>query len=157
MEKLQGVGLKPWMDVFGMRIEDGEEAPNRAAGKDEVKLRAPSSYPSSACCYWKQAQYHLISSTRYDSSSHSYFAFVSFSFLILKFYDKLVIDEDYCGPMGVLLFNYSEADFTVKPRDRVIEIIVQVIATQEVPGVEDLDATVRSSSRWRTSTLCTYI
>ena len=61
MEKLQGVGLKPWMDVFGMRIEDGEVAPNRAAGKDEVKLRAPSSYPSSACCYWKQAQYHLIS------------------------------------------------------------------------------------------------
>ncbi|EMS68647.1 hypothetical protein TRIUR3_29631 [Triticum urartu] len=63
MEKLQGVGLKPWMDVFGMRIADGEEAPNRAAGKDEVKLRAPSSYPSSACCYWKQAQYHLNSST----------------------------------------------------------------------------------------------
>ncbi|XP_048537123.1 uncharacterized protein LOC125515652 isoform X2 [Triticum urartu] len=65
MEKLQGVGLKPWMDVFGMRIADGEEAPNRAAGKDEVKLRAPSSYPSSACCYWKQAQYHLNSSTSY--------------------------------------------------------------------------------------------
>ncbi|VAH68618.1 unnamed protein product [Triticum turgidum subsp. durum] len=51
--------------------------------------------------------------------------------------------------MGVVLFNYSEADFTVKPRDRVIQIIVQVIATQEVPGVEDLDATVRRSPRWR--------
>ncbi|EMS61067.1 hypothetical protein TRIUR3_31291 [Triticum urartu] len=53
--------------------------------------------------------------------------------------------------MGVVLFNYPEADFTVKPRDRVIEIIVQVIATQEVPGVEDLDATVRRSPRWRTT------
>ncbi|VAI90935.1 unnamed protein product [Triticum turgidum subsp. durum] len=53
--------------------------------------------------------------------------------------------------MGVVLFNYSEADFTVKPRDRVIEIIVQVIVTQEVPGVEDLDATVRRSPRcWTT-------
>ncbi|KAF7048149.1 hypothetical protein CFC21_056959 [Triticum aestivum] len=63
MEKLQGVGLKPWMDVFGMRIADGEEAPNLAAGKDEVKLHASSSYPSSACCCWKQVQYHIISST----------------------------------------------------------------------------------------------
>ena len=59
--------------------------------------------------------------------------------------------EDYCGPMGVVLFNYSEADFTVKPRDRIIQIIVEVIATQEVPGVEDLDATVRRSPRWRTT------
>ena len=60
-----------------------------------------------------------------------------------------MIDEDYCGPMGVVLFNYSEADFTVKPRDRIIQIIVRVIATQEVPGVEDLDTTVRRSLRWR--------
>ena len=62
-----------------------------------------------------------------------------------------MIDKDYCGPMGVVLFNYSEADFTVKPRDRVIEIIVQVIATQEVTRVEDLDAIVRRSPRWRTT------
>ncbi|VAH01630.1 unnamed protein product [Triticum turgidum subsp. durum] len=53
--------------------------------------------------------------------------------------------------MGVVLFNYSEADFTVKLRDRVIQIIVQAIATQEVPGVEDLDTTVRRSPRWRTT------
>ena len=62
-----------------------------------------------------------------------------------------MIDEDYCGPMGVLLFNYSKADFSVKPCDHVIQIIVQVIATQEVPGVEDLDATIRKSPRWRTT------
>ena len=61
-----------------------------------------------------------------------------------------MIDEDYCGPVGVVLFNYSEADFTVKPRDRIIQIIVEVIVTQEVPGVEDLDATVQTSPRWRT-------
>ena len=61
-----------------------------------------------------------------------------------------MIDEDYCGPMGVVLINYWEADFTVNPRDRIIQIIVQVIVTQEVPGVEDLDATVRSP-RWRTT------
>uniref|UniRef100_A0A453JHT6 dUTP diphosphatase n=2 Tax=Aegilops tauschii subsp. strangulata TaxID=200361 RepID=A0A453JHT6_AEGTS len=62
-----------------------------------------------------------------------------------------VIDADYCGLMGIVLFNYSGADFTVKPRDRVIQMIVQVIATLEVPRVEDLDATIRRSPRWRTT------
>ncbi|KAM3310331.1 hypothetical protein ACQJBY_031177 [Aegilops geniculata] len=54
-----------------------------------------------------------------------------------------VIDADYRGPVGVVLFNHSEADFAVKPGDRVAQMIVQVIATPEVAEVEDLDATVR--------------
>uniref|UniRef100_A0A8R7U165 dUTP diphosphatase n=1 Tax=Triticum urartu TaxID=4572 RepID=A0A8R7U165_TRIUA len=54
--------------------------------------------------------------------------------------------------MGVVLFNNSEADFAVKPGDRVIQMIVQVIAMPEVAEVEDLDITVWRSSRWRTST-----
>ncbi|XBI68545.1 hypothetical protein VPH35_047734 [Triticum aestivum] len=63
-----------------------------------------------------------------------------------------VIDADYRDPMGVVLFNNSEADFAVKPGDRVIQMIVQVIAMPEVAEVEDLDITVWRSSRWRTST-----
>ncbi|XP_044367876.1 deoxyuridine 5'-triphosphate nucleotidohydrolase [Triticum aestivum] len=54
-----------------------------------------------------------------------------------------VIDADYRGPVGVVLFNHSEADFAVKPGDRVAQMIVQVIATPEVAEVEDLDATLR--------------
>ena len=50
---------------------------------------------------------------------------------------------DYCGLVGVVLFNHSETDFIVKPGDRVAQMIVQVITTPEVAEVEDLDATVR--------------
>ncbi len=30
-----------------------------------------------------------------------------------------VIDADYCGPMGVVLFNFSPADFVVEVGDHV--------------------------------------
>uniref|UniRef100_A0A452XPK9 dUTP diphosphatase n=1 Tax=Aegilops tauschii subsp. strangulata TaxID=200361 RepID=A0A452XPK9_AEGTS len=56
-----------------------------------------------------------------------------------------VIDADYRDPVGVVLFNNSEADFAVKPGDRLTQMIVQVIAMLEVAEVEDLDVTV-----WRT-------
>uniref|UniRef100_A0A8R7UZ26 dUTP diphosphatase n=1 Tax=Triticum urartu TaxID=4572 RepID=A0A8R7UZ26_TRIUA len=49
---------------------------------------------------------------------------------------------DYCGPVGIVLFNHSEADFIVKPSDRAAQMIVQVITMPEVAEVEDLDATV---------------
>uniref|UniRef100_A0A453R0R3 dUTP diphosphatase n=2 Tax=Aegilops tauschii subsp. strangulata TaxID=200361 RepID=A0A453R0R3_AEGTS len=50
---------------------------------------------------------------------------------------------DYCGLVGFVLFNHSEADFIMKPGDRAAQMIVQVIATPEVAEVEDLDVTVR--------------
>ncbi|CAN6287295.1 unnamed protein product [Urochloa humidicola] len=54
-----------------------------------------------------------------------------------------VVDADYRGPLGVILFNHSDADFAVKPGDRIAQMIIEVIATPEVAEVEDLDATVR--------------
>lgn len=54
-----------------------------------------------------------------------------------------VIDADYRGPVGVILFNHSDADFAVKPGDRIAQMIIEVIATPEVAEVEDLDATLR--------------
>ncbi|KAL5219359.1 hypothetical protein ABZP36_020043 [Zizania latifolia] len=54
-----------------------------------------------------------------------------------------VIDADYRGPVGVILFNHSDVDFIVKPGDRIAQMIIQVIVTPEVAEVEDLDATVR--------------
>ncbi|XBI27188.1 hypothetical protein VPH35_051709 [Triticum aestivum] len=54
-----------------------------------------------------------------------------------------VIEVDYRGLVGVVLFNHLEADFIVKPDDRATQMIIQVIATPEVAEVEDLYATVR--------------
>lgn len=54
-----------------------------------------------------------------------------------------VIDADYRGPVGVILFNHSDADFEVKVGDRVAQMIIERIVTPQVLEVEDLDATVR--------------
>ncbi|MCL7031396.1 hypothetical protein MKW94_029975 [Papaver nudicaule] len=56
-----------------------------------------------------------------------------------------VIDADYRGPVGVILFNHSDVDFHVKMGDRVAQLIIEKIITPEVEEVEDLDSTVRGS------------
>ncbi|XP_030950463.1 deoxyuridine 5'-triphosphate nucleotidohydrolase-like [Quercus lobata] len=54
-----------------------------------------------------------------------------------------VIDADYRGPVGVILFNHSDVDFEVKVGDRIARLIIEKILTPDVIEVEDLDATVR--------------
>ncbi|KAI4964658.1 hypothetical protein ZWY2020_060032, partial [Hordeum vulgare] len=49
------------------------------------------------------------------------------------------------APVGITLFNLSESDFAVRPGDRVVQMIVQVIATPDVAEVKDLDATLQRS------------
>jgi len=56
-----------------------------------------------------------------------------------------VVDEDYRGEVGVVLFNHSEEDFHVKAGDRVAQLILERIATPEVLEVDDLDETVRGA------------
>ncbi|CAL1355933.1 unnamed protein product [Linum trigynum] len=54
-----------------------------------------------------------------------------------------VIDADYRGSVGIILFNHSDVDFEVKQGDRIAQLIIEKIVTPEVVEVEDLDATVR--------------
>ncbi|KAL0017198.1 hypothetical protein SO802_004267 [Lithocarpus litseifolius] len=54
-----------------------------------------------------------------------------------------VIDADYRGPVGVILFNHSDVDFKVKVGDRIAQLIIEKIMIPDVIEVEDLDATVR--------------
>nr|GME21231.1 deoxyuridine 5'-triphosphate nucleotidohydrolase [Ipomoea batatas] len=56
-----------------------------------------------------------------------------------------VIDADYRGAVGVILFNHSDVDFEVKVGDRIAQLIIQNIVTPEVEEVDDLDSTVRGS------------
>ncbi|XP_058080545.1 deoxyuridine 5'-triphosphate nucleotidohydrolase-like [Magnolia sinica] len=56
-----------------------------------------------------------------------------------------VIDADYRGPVGVILFNHSDVDFEVKPGDRIAQLIIEMIMTPEVLEVDDLDSTVRGN------------
>lgn len=47
-----------------------------------------------------------------------------------------VIDSDYRGPVFVLLFNHSDADFTVEAGDRVAQLILEKVEYSEVVEVE---------------------
>ncbi|KAK8964529.1 hypothetical protein KSP40_PGU021491 [Platanthera guangdongensis] len=56
-----------------------------------------------------------------------------------------VIDADYRGSIGVMLFNHSDADFEVKRGDRIAQMIIEKIMLPEVVEIDDLDSTVRGS------------
>lgn len=56
-----------------------------------------------------------------------------------------VIDADYRGPLGVVLFNFGEQSFMVKPGDRIAQLVLERCETPEVLEVADLDATQRGS------------
>ncbi|XP_026435990.1 deoxyuridine 5'-triphosphate nucleotidohydrolase-like [Papaver somniferum] len=56
-----------------------------------------------------------------------------------------VIDVNYRGAVGVILFNHSDVDFQFKMGDRVAQLIIQKIITPVVEEAEDFDSTVRGS------------
>ncbi|XP_022768957.1 deoxyuridine 5'-triphosphate nucleotidohydrolase-like [Durio zibethinus] len=56
-----------------------------------------------------------------------------------------VIDADYRGPLGVILFNHSDVDFEVKVGDRIALLIIEKIMTPDVLEVEELDSTARGA------------
>eukprot|EP00798_Chlamydomonas_sp_ICE-L_P017737 gene17737-24097_t len=55
-----------------------------------------------------------------------------------------VIDEDYRGPVKVLLFNHSSTDcLKVEIGDRIAQLVLEVIRTPDVVVVDTLDETTR--------------
>jgi dUTP pyrophosphatase len=56
-----------------------------------------------------------------------------------------VIDADYRGEVGVILFNFGKKDFEIKEGDRIAQLVLEKIALAEVEEVQDLDETLRGS------------
>jgi len=56
-----------------------------------------------------------------------------------------VIDADYRGAVGVVLFNFSNVEFAIKRGDRIAQLILERIETPEVVVTDDLDATERAA------------
>ena len=50
-----------------------------------------------------------------------------------------VIDADYRGNVGVVIFNHSDQDITVSQGDRVAQLILEKCSTPDVEDVEDDD------------------
>ncbi len=56
-----------------------------------------------------------------------------------------VIDYDYRGNVGVILFNFSDKDFQISPGDRIAQLILERISMASVVEVADLDDTTRGA------------
>ncbi|XP_042522934.1 deoxyuridine 5'-triphosphate nucleotidohydrolase, mitochondrial-like [Dipodomys spectabilis] len=56
-----------------------------------------------------------------------------------------VIDEDYRGNVGVILFNFYKEKFEVKKGDRIAQLICEQIFYPEIEEVQVLDHTERGS------------
>ncbi|CEG41125.1 deoxyuridine 5-triphosphate nucleotidohydrolase [Plasmopara halstedii] len=56
-----------------------------------------------------------------------------------------VIDADYRGNVGVILFNHSNEDFIVKRGDRVAQLILEKIEYPEVQEVTEIEDTERGA------------
>ncbi|XP_037102655.1 deoxyuridine 5'-triphosphate nucleotidohydrolase, mitochondrial isoform X2 [Syngnathus acus] len=56
-----------------------------------------------------------------------------------------VIDEDYRGNVGVVLFNFSKQTFEVKKGDRIAQLVCERIAYPELIEEERLDDTERGT------------
>ncbi|XP_068236259.1 deoxyuridine 5'-triphosphate nucleotidohydrolase, mitochondrial-like [Palaemon carinicauda] len=54
-----------------------------------------------------------------------------------------VIDRDYRGNVGVVLFNHAKVDYDVKKGDRVAQLICEKIFYPEVEEVQELNDTDR--------------
>ena len=56
-----------------------------------------------------------------------------------------VVDLDYCGKVGVFLFNHGDQDFEVKMGDRIAQLILEKIDTPPVEEVQGLEDTKRGT------------
>mmetsp|Transcript_5138 Transcript_5138/g.15367 ORF Transcript_5138/g.15367 Transcript_5138/m.15367 type:complete len:176 (-) Transcript_5138:779-1306(-) len=55
-----------------------------------------------------------------------------------------VVDSDYRGNIGVVLFNHGPTDFKVERGDRIAQMILERIYTPQVEEVDELDKTERN-------------
>lgn len=54
-----------------------------------------------------------------------------------------VIDQDYRGNVGVILFNHSDTDFDIKKGDRIAQLICERIVYPNLVHVDSLTETAR--------------
>ena len=62
-----------------------------------------------------------------------------------------VIDSDYRGEIGVVLFNFSEEEFCINMGDRIAQIIFEKIKTPSVKETNELGDTDRGNKGYGSS------
>merc|ERR1712038_2092449 len=56
-----------------------------------------------------------------------------------------VVDADYRGAVGVVLFNFGTEDFVIRKGDRIAQLILEKVSMVDVVEVEELDDTQRGA------------
>ena len=64
-----------------------------------------------------------------------------------------VIDADYKGELGVILFNFGSEDFAVNMGDKIAQLIFEKIKTPEIKEVNELEETGRGSKGYSSTGL----
>ena len=62
-----------------------------------------------------------------------------------------MIDHDYTGEVGVLLFNFSNQDYQVKKHERIAQLVIEKIFTPKIRAVEELPKTTRGATGYGAS------
>jgi dUTP pyrophosphatase len=55
------------------------------------------------------------------------------------------IDEGYRGEVGVILANFGDQPFVVKPGDRIAQIVVSPVQQAEIVETQEIDSTDRGA------------
>lgn len=55
-----------------------------------------------------------------------------------------VIDQDYTGNLGVILYNHSDIDYIVQPGDRIAQLICEVVLHPNVYEISEIEETDRN-------------
>lgn len=58
-------------------------------------------------------------------------------------FSQTLVDADYRGPVGVVLFNFGTEDFEIKKGDRIAQLILEKVEMANVEQVEELEDTLR--------------
>ena len=56
-----------------------------------------------------------------------------------------VIDEDYTGPVGILMINHGDQEFTIKTGDRIAQLILERIASEPIIITSELSKLSRGN------------
>jgi len=78
--------------------------------------------------------------------AHTYGRIASRSGLALNYFIHVgagVVDRDYTGDVGVLLFNLSDTDFEIKRGDRIAQLICERISCPKIKQVDKIKETKR--------------
>ena len=62
-----------------------------------------------------------------------------------------VIDHDYTGEVGVLLFNFSDMPYEVKKHERVAQLVIEKIFTPKIKEVDELPKSKRGATGYGAS------